>query len=216
LGKNGVVAPELLPGQIQVTSVQPCKKLDGTVVLSAVVDATGNTKDVFFLRPIGNDLDKLALIIAVADRFKPGTLDGANAAIALAIEIGMRACVEDVPGSTSGDYTVKLRSQPEQTIQPPSKVHDSSVLASRWKPNKGVTPPLPLVQIQPVPGSEKCLVSVLIDEHGMPQDLKVVKGPNGDFCRQTLAAVSRERYEPALRNGEPVAVWIQVDLGFAR
>src|ERR1039458_3266635 len=69
-----VTAPQLLPLNVTDISTEKCKKkMDGKVVLSVLVDEKGQPRNLMFLHPLGTDLDKFALQIAAAERFKPGT-----------------------------------------------------------------------------------------------------------------------------------------------
>jgi TonB family protein len=210
LDDAGVTAPELVPATLKTDQVPHCRKWDGTVLLSVVIDPSGQAREIYFLRPTGNDLDKEALEIAAHDRFKPGSLNGAPVAVGLALQVKMEFCVEPVTADANmGNFSAKLRSQPEQTIRPLSKDHDSSVPVLGLKPNKGVMPPVPLNDLEPLNGNAECVVSVLIDEHGMPEDLKIVKSVNAEFDRAALTAVSHERYKPAIKDGVPIAVRIE-------
>jgi hypothetical protein len=205
----GITPPELIPAPFATEQVQHCRKWDGTALLSAVIDPSGQARDVYFLLPIGDDLDKQALKVVAADRFKPGSLNGAPIAVGAAIQVKMEFCVEPIStGPNAGAYKSTLRSPPEQTIEPLSKVHASSVPVSGLKPNKGVLPPVPLNSPSTSLGPAKCTVRILVDEHGMPQDLKVVKGASEDSCRGALQAASQQRYKPAMKDGEPMAVTI--------
>jgi Gram-negative bacterial TonB protein C-terminal len=208
LGDPGVAAPELIPERFVTEQVTHCQKWGGTILLSVIIDPSGLPRDIYLLRPTGDDLDKFALEIAARDHFKPGSLNGAPAAVESALEVKLEYCIEPVTtGSNAGMYNSKLRSQPEQTILPLSKVHDSSVSVTGLKSSKGVMPPVPLNDPRPGPGTGRCTLSVLVDEHGMPQDPKLVDGPN-DYCQEVMAVVGRQRYKPAMKDGEPIAVRI--------
>ena len=92
----GVTAPSLLPITFtDVVASGKCQKLDGTAELSAFVDAQGIPRYVFLLQPIGNNLDKVAIYIADADRFNPGTRNGQPAAVAATIKASIQSCIEE-------------------------------------------------------------------------------------------------------------------------
>ena len=55
----------------------------------------GIPRYVFLLRPIGNNLDKVAIYIANADRFNPGTRNGQPAAVAVTIKASIQSCIEE-------------------------------------------------------------------------------------------------------------------------
>lgn len=105
----GVTAPELLPLNPTPISAEKCKnKVDGIVILSVIVDATGQPRNLMFFHPVGTNLDKFALQIAAADRFKPGTSDGAPVAVAQLLDVIMQACIEQKKDDT-GKKTYQLR-----------------------------------------------------------------------------------------------------------
>src|SRR5665213_2340171 len=64
---HGVSAPELLPIDFGSAITDQCDGVtSGKVTLSLIVDATGHPRDIVLTHPLGNDLDKLALVIAAA------------------------------------------------------------------------------------------------------------------------------------------------------
>src|ERR1035437_7978369 len=98
-----VTAPELIPVNQESVLTQKCKKkVDDKVVLSVIVDATGKPRNLLFLRPLGTDLDKLALEVVAADRFKPGTYDGAPVVVAESVEVSLQACIEQTKKKRPG------------------------------------------------------------------------------------------------------------------
>ena len=114
---SGVTIPELISSSQQVDSPQHCKKIDGAATLSVVVDTEGRPHDVFFLHPIGTDLDRMAIDLVTSDRFKPGTVDGAPASVAVADEVKVQACVDEQKDSAGNKlYSLELRSAPEQKL----------------------------------------------------------------------------------------------------
>jgi len=223
LDNPGVIAPELLPVEIPLTQAKNCEKLDGAVTLSAVVDSTGHPQNIYLLDPHRTDLDKLALIVANADRFKPGTQNGVPAAVALAIEIKMQTCVEDVPKSKTGGYTVRFRSLPLQNLLPPSKNSPATVPGPAPVTNKArVSPPVVTrdVEAQYSDDARKkkingiCIVSLIVDANGMPQHVQIVKSLEPTLDQKALEAVSQYRFKPAKKNGVPVPVTITIGVDF--
>jgi hypothetical protein len=209
LGDPGVTPPDISPAAFPTMQLPHCRKWDGTVVLAAVIDSSGKARDVYFLAPTGDDLDKQSLEIVAEDRFKPGTLNGAPAATSVAIQVKMEFCIEPVTaGPNAGSFDSKLRSQPKQTIEPLSMASKLLVPVAAPKPYKGVVPPALLYDpVWPTHYGE-CAFKVLVDEHGLPQNSEVVRG--GDSCRDFLKGVSRQRYRPAMKNGRPIAATIDV------
>jgi TonB family protein len=58
------------------------------------------------------------------------------------------------------------------------------------------------------------LVSFTVSEQGLPTDLRVVKSIGYGLDEKALQAVSRYRFEPAMKDGKPVPVPISVEVSF--
>jgi TonB family protein len=229
-----VTAPELLPMNGLTFVDHRCKKFDGTIELAAVVDASGQARQMTFLRPLGSDLDKLALRILEADRFKPGMHNGVPAAVGISIEVRLQSCIEHSKNDEGKDiYTANLRSEPSQSLQisqaPPEGMRPTlrnSALAEQGVAQigqrYGVTAPVPLNSVQAVFSdygrSQKingvCLVKFIVDVNGMPQNARVIKSLEASMDRNAIEAVYKYRFKPALKNGEPVPVMLTVRVDF--
>lgn len=59
-------------------------------------------------------------------------------------------------------------------------------------------------------------VSMLVDETGLPTELKVRRSSSLELNERALQAVRRYRFAPALKNGKPVAVRVQTAVDFGR
>jgi protein TonB len=62
--------------------------------------------------------------------------------------------------------------------------------------------------------SGSCVISLVIDEHGMPHDLQVIRSLEPSLDQNALNAVSQYRFKPAMRNGTPFSVRITVEVDF--
>jgi TonB family protein len=57
-------------------------------------------------------------------------------------------------------------------------------------------------------------VSLVVDEHGTPTDLKVVRGLGYGLDEEALKAVSRYRFEPATYERHPIRVPLTISVSF--
>ncbi len=62
--------------------------------------------------------------------------------------------------------------------------------------------------------SATVLLSVVIDEHGLPSDIRVTRPVGRGLDQKAADAVSQWRYRPGLKNGRAVAVQINVEVPF--
>jgi TonB family protein len=60
-----------------------------------------------------------------------------------------------------------------------------------------------------------CVVSLVVDAEGVPQNVRVLKGLGSGLDKNALEAVKDYRYLPAMRDGEPVPAVITVEVKFA-
>ncbi len=233
-----VTAPELLTLNVTDISTGKCKKkMDGKVMFSVLVDETGRPRNIMFLHPMGTGLDKLALQIAAVDRFKPGTHDGAPVVVAQPVEVDLQACVDEI-NNEAGTKTrkLRLRSQPVQNLsvlpQPPEEVVLTPLGLSLEDSYKAAFPfyriggkvSAPVVLYSPdaeftdearrAQYSGVCIISMIVDALGMPQNVQVVKPLGYGLSEKAIEAVIRYRFKPAMRNGEPVPVMVAVKINF--
>jgi TonB family protein len=234
----GVTPPEFLPASLPPIPAKKCEnKADGRVEISLLVDTAGRPRNLMFTHPLGNDLDKLALQIVAADRFGPATNNGAPVVMAESAEVSIQACAElDRTDAKGKIYSITLRSQPVQKFRvlphPPEEAVFTSGTLSRQGPSgaalvkvrKGgkTTAPVPLNTIEApyTPEALKagingaCLVSLIIDTQGMPQDLQMVRSLDPGLDQNAITSVSKYRFKPAMSDGEPVPVRITVEVNF--
>lgn len=86
----------------------------------------------------------------------------------------------------------------------------------------GVTQPVPVFAPDPDFSDEArrqkyqgiCVVALVVDAHGNPQNLHVVQHLGMGLDEKALEAIHRFRFKPAKKNGKPVAAAITVEVNF--
>lgn len=233
-----VTAPQLLPVEFPNPADPGCSgAFNAAVELSMVVDATGVPRNVMFVRPSGTELDRVAVRIALLDRFRPATKDGAAVPVGESVAMKLDACL--VVSEDANDHKsahLKLQHPPEQKVAPfngpGTQVYFPTETADQTQPTSdkslyrithGITPPVPiLTPVAQYPhGVEKkmgvCLVSVVVDENGLPQRARVLHTFDPAFSQSALESVNRYRFKPAFKDGvQPVTVMITVEVNFRR
>ena len=233
-----VTAPQLLPLNLPPFSAEKCKKkVDGKVLLSLLVDATGQPRNIMFLHPLGTDLDRFALRIAGTDRFSPGMVDGKPVVVAESVEVDIQSCVlESKDSAGKMTYSLRLRSVPMQRLGTVPQPSDEAVLAPNdsprmendsgsphfYKVGGGVSAPIPLnsVEAEFTDAARRakyqgtCGLTLIVDTHGMPQDLRVLQPLDYGLTENAIEVASRYRFKPAMKAGEPVPVTITVRVNF--
>lgn len=95
-----------------------------------------------------------------------------------------------------------------------------------WQPKNvggGVTGPVVIKQVEPQfsdearqkPMNATVTVSLIVDQRGMPQNVHVTRGVGMGLDENAVKAVKKYRFKPAMENGKPVAVYLNVEVLFA-
>lgn len=235
-----VTFPELIPIDGSMTPPEGCNQnLDGKVALSLLVDTAGRPRNVMFLRPLANDLDRYALKVADVDRFRPGIRDGAPVTIAVTLEIEIKSCVaETIDSAGKKNPSRFVRSIPGQQLAPPLNPPEYAILpppetfqhaapidsSKTGRFESGVTSPVLInqVEIEEGPRNEVknakyqgvSIISLIVDAEGMPQNAHVVRDLGMGLDRKAIEAVSRYRFKPALKDGVPVPAMMTLEVNF--
>jgi TonB family protein len=59
-----------------------------------------------------------------------------------------------------------------------------------------------------------CIVSIIVDAHGNPIHLRVTRALGMGLDEKALEAVRNYRFKPAMKNGRPVASYVNVEINF--
>jgi len=234
-GSQGLTAVSLLPLQLPVQDECEGRKESGAVSFSFIVDAAGKPRNIVFERVLGKEIDYLAVRVMEADRFQAATLNGAPVAVGEAIKMRLEACVEAVrKRGRSQVYQLHLRSLPQQELIVPRQAQDQAVLAPIPAPQSipappekvgnGVTPPrllnFPQAEFSDYARQNniqgECEFSLVVDEHGLPQDIQVVMPMEPSLVENAYEAIRQYRFKPGTKDGAPVRVQIEVTVKFER
>jgi TonB family protein len=106
--------------------------------------------------------------------------------------------------------------------QPPGDTQNQPGSEPVFKMGKGVTPPRVIYQPEPE-FSEKaraahyqgtCVLSLVVGEDGIPRNITVTTPIGMGLDEKAVEAVTNWRFEPARKDGNPVAVQIAVEVDF--
>jgi TonB family protein len=237
--RKPVLAPRLLPPAEPMKLPKHCEDTSvGESVLSLLVDTNGRPRNVMFLNPSGSLADRVAIAIVEGDRFAPATLNGTPVVVAETLDVTIKACLakgENAAGKMTTGWVFK--STPRQKLKKPKNPPQVAELAPLKTPRKefaqkvtrpdffgngetapvllysdyaSYTPSHPWLSIKGT-----CKVSMVVDAHGLPQDLHVLKKLDPGLDRSALTAVLHYRFFPAIKNDEPVPAAVVVSVKFA-
>ena len=61
-----------------------------------------------------------------------------------------------------------------------------------------------------------CVVGLVVDRDGMPEDVHMVRSAGKMFDANAMRAVRQYRFHPGLRHGDPIAVAIKIEVNFRK
>jgi TonB family protein len=231
----GLEEPQLIPSQMPLTPSEKCKKKRGyTIRVSLTIDAEGRPQQVYLLNALGTDVDRFALEAVQHDRFVPALMAGTPQAVKRLIAIDMETCVEQVKQPDGGKVDrVWLKALPKQTLGPAeegSAPDAESVQGAKggysigvFRVGGAVSAPVPLVTPQAHYSSAaraakiqgECIITLIVDEHGMPMNPRVVRSLEPGLDQNALDAVRHYRFSPAKKKDVgPVPVMITIAVNF--
>jgi TonB family protein len=87
---------------------------------------------------------------------------------------------------------------------------------------KGVTSPVVIHQVDPEFSAEAkkqgfngtVLVNFILDERGLPQNVRVLRGVGMGLDEKAVAAVKQYKFKPAMEDGKPVPMMLNVEINF--
>ena len=62
--------------------------------------------------------------------------------------------------------------------------------------------------------SGNVLVNLVVDENGIPRDVRVVRGIGYRLDEEAIEAVNKYRFKPAMEHGQPVPVELNLEISF--
>jgi TonB family protein len=153
------------------------------------------------------------------------------------VELDLQACVDEIKDNAGKNaYWMWLRFPPVQKLvllpQPPEEAVLTVVNSNPKEVDSANVPhirvggevsaPVVLLSRDPEFSDEAlrakyggvCIVSLIVDEYGMPQNLRVVRKLGYGLDEKAIEAVNHFRFKPAMRNGEPIAVMVSIEINF--
>lgn len=211
----GIVSPNLAHA---VPALYPPNATKGDtphlVTLSAVIgiDGTAKIRDEAVFPAGAIPLEGLAGTALRQSRFQPGMLDGRPVPVLVCIRVMFFQLIPATPMLVSCPVAADIKHP--GTLQPQQP--DS------YRLPRGAEAPVPIHTVPPESTDEAranklqgiALVSMIVNEEGVPTDLRLVKGLGHGLDKDALDAAGQYRFRPAALKGKPIAVRITIEILF--
>lgn len=186
------------------------EEVNGFSLLTLVIDAAGTPANIEVLRSHGAAFDDAAIESVKQTKFEPATLDGKPVPVRIYARIrffedrrpayprivtqlvGINGSIGSGPGG-HGPASRPYDKLPTALYVPPAQYSEQ---ARKAKLNGTV------------------VVSVLVTEDGLPADIKLLKSLGMGLDEKAIESVSQYRFKPAMKDGEPIATRITVEVNF--
>lgn len=181
------VAPECIPGPNAA-----CPQKATTLKLGAIIGKNGRVR---YLHATSGDMSTIPAAMDAARQwtYQPAMIDGQ--VVEVVTEIAVVVNPPKVAAPSSG--------------APVSKGSDFTPPVAVTKAEAEYTPEAHAVKLE---GSVQ--VSLTVDEHGLPRDVKVVHGLGMGLDEKAVEAVRKWTFRPGIKDGKPIAVPATVEVQF--
>jgi TonB family protein len=177
--------------------------IEGRVFVQFVVDEHGVPNDVAVARGIGGGCDEAAVEAVRESRFVPGMQGGHPVAVRMSLPVTFRLRPQSLPPPPSppppppGGYEV--------VEEMPELIGGIEALVDR----------LVYPEDARAEGIEgRVLVQFIVDEQGIPYDIRVVSAIGGGCDEAAAGAVALSRFKPGRQDGQPVKVRMVLPVQF--
>jgi len=170
----------------QYTEEARDNKIEGTVVLSAVFGSDSLIRDIEVVRGLPYGLTEKAIEAAKKIRFVPAMKDGKLVSVRGNIEF------------TFNIYNDPVRQKDWSPIQPmDASLHPTILYKEKAQYTKEA-------KDNKIEGT--VVLSVVFGADGQIGDIRVIKGLPHGLTQKAIEATSKIRFEPAMKDGQPVSV----------
>jgi TonB family protein len=224
---SGVVAGMMLS---KVTPVYPMKArilgVQGSVIMHAIISKTGTIED---LTVIGGPklLQKAAIDAVQRWTYRPYILNCEPAEVETSITVnftfgGAKPVPPSLPEVLHQSSEIDMLHDSPLPVVQSALAESDDAGGSVKKIGGGVSAPVLVKQVEPQFSPEAkqrklqgvVLVSIIVDEHGRPQNVHVTRGVGHGLDENAVEAVQQYRFKPAMEDGKPVAVFLNVVVNF--
>lgn len=183
----------------------------GMTVLAMIIDAKGKPAHIQILHTHGDAFDQAAIAAVKLSKFEPGKLGGKPVPVWVDVRVVFLA---------NRAPTVPQVLIAERDLPPPNE----SQLEDKHRHPLSYTPPFPIHTVDADfvdpfaknPYVEVAVVTVLVNERGIPKEVRVERGLGFGLDQKAVAAVWHYRFLPAMQKGKPVAARRDVTVSFVK
>jgi TonB family protein len=180
--------------------------VQGPVVLRAVIAKDGTVKNLTLIS--GAPMLVVSAVEAVEQwKYKPYLLNGEPTEVETTITV---------------NYALSDSAKAAPTEPPRRAEQEYREIVSAKQIGNGVSAPVPMYQVAPeyTPEAKQAktegivLLNLIVDANGAPQVVHVLRGVGNGLDEKAVEAVKQYKFKPAMEDGKPVAVNLNIEVNF--
>lgn len=177
--------------------------VEGTVTLHALISATGTVEHLNVIS--GPPMLVTSAMDAVRQwQYQPYLLNGQPVEVETTINVNFS--LENAVPSPSPTPESNASPGPQSSLTPPN---NRSLPVLIYKVDPEYTAEAKAAKVQgPV------VVNLIVNQQGLPENVHVVRGLNLALDERAVVAVRQYRFQPAIREGQPVSVPVNVEVKY--
>ena len=169
--------------------------IEGDVLLEARVGVDGHPRNLHVVKSLGFGLDENALLAVREWKFRPGRHSGAPVETTTEVRVEFSLRNAEINEAIANDMATRVG----PGVVPPRIIHrvDPQLLDERTRNRAG-----------------KVILDAVIQEDGVPKVVRVVQSLSWELDENAIGALKQWRFSPALKDGQPVKVRMNVEMNF--
>jgi TonB family protein len=230
---SGMILSKIDP---EYPEIAKAAHVQGTVILHAIISKTGTVERLDVIS--GNGMLVNAARDAVSRwTYKPYLLNGQPMEVETSITVNFSLADSVAQGTTNQTVFTLVEQRYKELLALEGTAQGAAnraqltlaeqeyreFLALEPKQIGGdVTGPIPIYEPEPVYSAEAkkakfmgiVTVGIIVDKNGMPQNVHVTRGVGMGLDEKAVEAVKQYKFKPAMENGKPVAVYMNIEVNF--
>jgi TonB family protein len=171
-------------------------RIEGKVVLDVIVDVDGKPRQLNVVRGLGSGLDQNALVAVRDWHFVPGKRNGSPVEAPVRIDVEFSLKTSELNESIANDMATRIG----PGVTPPQVVYRSD--------------PVYPTNAQSIGTAGAVVLDAIIPEDGIPRVIRVIRSLDWQFDESAINALKQWRFSPAMKDGSPVKVRMNVAVEF--
>jgi TonB family protein len=170
--------------------------IEGRVAVEVTVAPDGKAKALQIVRGLGHGLDQNALVAVRDWHFVPATLNGRPIEATTRVDVEFSLKNAELNELIANDMATRIG----PGVTPPQVVHRADPV---YPPNITSTTP-----------EGSVVLDAVIAENGIPHVIRVIRSLDWQFDESAINALKEWRFSPAIKDGKPVKVRMNVAVEF--